>query len=83
MESMVPVSDMRFYNQTLSSVRPGSQVILTKNGKAKYVVVDVEEWQKSQATITLLSELQKGYQSLKTEKTYSPDEFAESLGVKI
>ena len=35
MENVVPVSEMRYYNQTLSDVSQGSQVILTKNGTAK------------------------------------------------
>jgi hypothetical protein len=35
MGNMVPVSDMRCFNQTLSDVSQGSQVILAKNGMAK------------------------------------------------
>uniref|UniRef100_UPI00359CA0E1 prevent-host-death protein n=1 Tax=Lactococcus garvieae TaxID=1363 RepID=UPI00359CA0E1 len=83
MENMVPVSEMRYYNQTLSDVSQGSQVILTKNGAAKYAVVDFGEWEKTKATIRLLEELQKGYHSLKAEKNSTPNEFAERLGVNI
>lgn len=81
MENIVPVSDMRYYNQTLSDVSVGSQVILTRNGKAEYAVVDIEEWRKTKATLRLFEELQKGYRSLVNEKTYTPDELAERLGV--
>ena len=81
MENIVPVSDMRYYNQTLSDVSVGSQVILTRNGKAEYAVVDTEEWQKTKATLRLFEELQKGYRSLANEKTYTPDELAKRLGV--
>ncbi|WP_161979821.1 type II toxin-antitoxin system Phd/YefM family antitoxin [Streptococcus sp. S784/96/1] len=81
MENIVPVSDMRYYNQTLSDVSVGSQVILTRNGKAEYVVVDIEEWRRTKATLRLFEELQKGYRSLANEKTYTPDELAERLGV--
>jgi hypothetical protein len=35
MGNMVPVSDMRYFNHTLSDVSQGSQVTLTKNGMAK------------------------------------------------
>ncbi|WP_339014777.1 prevent-host-death protein (plasmid) [Lactococcus garvieae] len=83
MENMVPVSDMRYYNQTLSDVSQGSQVILTKNGTAKYAVVDFGEWEKTKATVRLLEELQKGYHSLKAEKGSTADEFAERFGVKF
>ncbi|WP_449455381.1 prevent-host-death protein [Streptococcus suis] len=81
MENIVPVSDMRYYNQTLSDVSVGSQVILTRNGKAEYVVVDIEEWRRTKATLRLFEELQKGYRSLVNEKTYTLDELAERLGV--
>ncbi|QGH03461.1 type II toxin-antitoxin system Phd/YefM family antitoxin [Streptococcus dysgalactiae] len=80
MENIVPVSDMRYYNQTLSDVSVGSQVILTRNGKAEYAVVDIEEWRRTKATLRLFEELQKGYRSLANEKTYTPDELAERLG---
>jgi len=83
MENIVPVSEMRYYNQTLSDVSPGSQVILTKNGTAKYAVVDFKEWETTKATLRLLEELQMGYHSLKAEKTSTPDEFAERLGVTL
>lgn len=82
MENIVPVSDMRYYNQTLSDVAVGSPVVLTRNGKAEYVVVDVEEWRKTKATLRLFQELQKGYRSLANEKIYTPDELAERLGVE-
>lgn len=81
MENTVPVSDMRFYNQTLSDVSEGSQVILTKNGKAKYAVVDFEEWQFMQAKLRLLQELEKGRQSLRTEPHVSREEFRKHFGI--
>lgn len=83
MENIVPVSEMRYYNQTLSDVSQGSQVILTKNGTAKYAVVDFREWEKIKATVRLLEELQQGYHSLKAEKSSNPDKFAERLGIKF
>lgn len=83
MENIVPVSEMRYYNQTLSDVSQGSQVILTKNGTAKYAVVDFREWEKTKATVRLLEELQQGYHSLKAERSSNPDEFAERLSIKF
>lgn len=74
MENIVPVSDMRSYNQTLADVKPGQEVILTKNGRAKYVVVDYEEYQKMKATLSLFAELQKGTDSLETEESLTIDQ---------
>ena len=51
MENIIPVSDMRFYNQSLSDVTEGAPVILTKNGTAKYAVVDINEWREIQAKL--------------------------------
>ncbi|MCQ9210453.1 type II toxin-antitoxin system Phd/YefM family antitoxin [Granulicatella seriolae] len=81
MENIMPVSDMRYYNQKLSDVSVGSQVILTRNGKAAYAVVDIEEWRKTQATLRLFEELQKGYQSLRNEEPVSREEFKTNLGI--
>lgn len=81
MENIMPISDMRYYNQKLSDVSIGSQVILTRNGKAAYAVVDIDEWRKTQATLRLFEELQKGYQSLANEKTYSIDELTQHLEI--
>lgn len=75
----LPVSDLRNYNRVLSDVSYGEQVILTKNGRAEYAVVDIDEWQKQKAKLRLLEELQKGYQSLHTEGSISADEFLKEL----
>ena len=75
MLNIIPVSDMRHYNEALSSVAEGSQVILTKNGKSKYTVVDFNEWQRKEATLQLFAELEKGRRSLANETTYTLDEF--------
>lgn len=74
MEKILPVSDLRSYNQTLSDVKPGNEVILTKNGHAKYVVSDFDEFQRMKATLELFGEIQKGIQSISNEKTLSIDE---------
>lgn len=75
----LPVSELRNYNQVLNDVSYGEQVILTKNGRAQYAVVNIDEWQKQKAKLRLLEELQKGYQSLHTEGAISADEFLKEL----
>lgn len=79
MEHILPVSDLRFYNQSLSPVHEGSQVILTKNGRSKYVVADFEEWTKMKATLQLFSEIQKGVQSMENEPIMTIDELDEEF----
>lgn len=82
MENIIPVSDMRFYNKSLQDVSVGSPVILTKNGNAKYAVIDFDEFRMMQARVRLFEELQKGYHSLASEKTVSQDEFRKVFGIE-
>lgn len=79
--NIVPVSDLREYNKALDVVDVGSQVVLTKNGRAKYTVVDFNEFEKMKATFELFEELNKGIISLETEETYTLEDVAKWCGV--
>lgn len=79
--NIVPVSDLREYNKALEVVDIGSPVILTKNGRAKYTVVDFEEFKKMSAVFELFEELNKGIISLETEETYGIEDVAKWCGV--
>jgi antitoxin Phd len=50
-----PVSDLRNYNKVLRDIAKGEPVFLTKNGRGRYVLVDITDYEKQQATIKLLS----------------------------
>ena len=63
MPSISPVSDLRNYNAVLKNVGVGKPVFLTKNGRGRFAIVDIVEYEKMQATITLLAELAKGEKS--------------------
>lgn len=58
-----PVSDLRNYNEVLRDVAVGEPVFLTKNGRGRYVLLDIADYEKTQATIKLLSELDKDHKS--------------------
>jgi prevent-host-death family protein len=60
MPNIKPVSDLRNYTEVLKNISIGSPVFLTKNGRGRYAIVDIEEYEKTQATIRLMSELAKG-----------------------
>ncbi|MBS4031465.1 MAG: type II toxin-antitoxin system prevent-host-death family antitoxin [Clostridiales bacterium] len=57
MPNIKPVSDLRNYNEVLKGVTVGEPVFLTKNGRGKFAILDIKEYEKTQATIKLLSEL--------------------------
>jgi len=60
MPSIKPVSDLRNYNAVLRDVSVGRPVFLTKNGRGRFAIIDISNYEKTQATLTLLSALAKG-----------------------
>lgn len=57
MEIIKPSSILRDYNTVIDNVKDGEPVVLTKNGVGKAVLVNYDEWQRNQAEIWLLTEL--------------------------
>jgi len=81
MPNIKPVSDLRNYNEVLRDVAAGAPVFLTKNGRGKYALVDIVDYEKTQATLMLLSELTKGEKSGREEGWLTIEEVEKSLGV--
>lgn len=82
MPNIKPVSDLRSYNEVLRDIEVGEPVFLTKNGRGKYVILDIKEYQKSQATIKLLSKLMEAEKAIVTgEEWLSEDEVRRDLGI--
>ena len=54
---------------------------MTKNGRGKYVVIDIEEYESTRATIKLLSELSLGEKSGEEKGWLSIDAIEKSLGI--
>jgi prevent-host-death family protein len=74
MPQILPVSDLKNYGEVLGHCDDGSPVYLTKNGRGKYVVQSMADYEKQMATIRLLSELAKGVESLRKEGSLPIDE---------
>lgn len=74
MTNIVPISDLKNYSEVLRSCDDGSTVYLTKNGRGRYVVQSLVEYEKLQATVRLLAELSKGVESIRSEGGLSVDE---------
>ena len=81
MPNIKPVSDLRNYNDVLRCVDVGQPVFLTKNGRGCYAVLDIREYEKTQATIELLSALSKGEQSACEQGWRTADEVEARLSV--
>lgn len=67
MPNIKPVSDLRNYNEVLVECEAGNPVFLTKNGRGKYVIIDIKEYEKQQATLKLISKLVEAENAIKSE----------------
>ncbi|MEE8721256.1 MAG: type II toxin-antitoxin system prevent-host-death family antitoxin [Coriobacteriales bacterium] len=45
MPNIRPISDLRSYTSVLDEVTQGSPVFLTKNGRGRYVILDISDYQ--------------------------------------
>lgn len=81
MPTIKPVSDLRNYNEVLRDIAVGEPVFLTKNGRGRYVILDIDEYEKTSATLKLLSELSQGEKAGKEKGWFSLSEVEASLGI--
>ena len=79
MPNIKPISDLRNYSKVLDEVAVGSPVYLTKNGRGKYAVLDLAEYEKQQATIKMLAKLAEAEQSVEKEGWKSMDDLKKAL----
>lgn len=60
MPNIKPISDLRNYNEVLRDIAIGEPVFLTKNGRGKFAIVDINEYEKLKASLKLMSQLAQG-----------------------
>lgn len=48
-----PISDLRNYSEVLRDVAIDSPVFLTKNGRGRYAIMDIQDYERVMATIKL------------------------------
>ena len=82
MPNIKPVSDLRNDKEALRSCQIGEPVFLTKNGRGRYVLLDIQEYEKQQAVIKLLSKLSEAEDVIKTgDEWQSLDDLKKALEV--
>ncbi|MGO1594226.1 MAG: type II toxin-antitoxin system prevent-host-death family antitoxin [Ancrocorticia sp.] len=79
MPRIKPVSDLRSYNEVLKDVHEGSPVFLTKNGRGRYVIVDIHDYDKAEAIRILNEEIDRGRASGEQEGWHSVEDVRETL----
>lgn len=81
MPNILPVSDLRNYNEVLKNCQVGEPVFLTKNGRGRYVVIDMDEYERERAEKKLLIKLQEAEEAVKDgEGWLSLDELKAAMG---
>ena len=60
MPNIKPISDLRSYTAVLDEVAQGSPVFLTKNGRGRYVIQDISDYERYEVEKTLLAQLDYG-----------------------
>jgi len=76
-----PVSDLRNYAEVLKDISSGSPVYLTKNGRGRYVILEMEDYEKKEAAIKLMEELEKGRISGEKEGWHTLDEIRKEFSI--
>jgi prevent-host-death family protein len=81
MPNIKPVSDLRNYTEVLKDIEAGEPVFLTKHGRGRYVIVDMDDYEKTRATIKLMAEIARGERSGEEEGWLSLEEVKQDLGI--
>ena len=74
MANILPVSDLRNYNEVLKNCRKGEPVYLTKNGRGRFVVMDIEDYERVRVEKKLLMQLQEAEGAGNEGKVLFPNE---------
>ena len=74
MPNIKPISDLRNYTEVLHDVAVGAPVFLTKNGRGRYAIIDIQDYEQAQAKLKLMNELAKGRRSGEQEGWISTDD---------
>lgn len=81
MPNIKPISDLRNYTEVLRDVAVGEPVFLTKNGRGRYVVLDIEDYEREKAARWLVAELDKAHSSGEKNGWIPWSEVKKELGI--
>ena len=76
-----PISDLRNYSEVLCDAAIDSLVFLTKNGRGRYAIMDIQDYERVMATIKLMGALEIGRKSGEEQGWISSEQLKSELGV--
>lgn len=68
MANILPVSDLRNYNEVLKNCHKGEPVYLTKNGRGRFVIMDIEDYEQDREERKLLLKLKEAEDIVKNDE---------------
>jgi len=68
MANILPVSDLRNYNEVLKNCHKGEPVYLTKNGRGRFVIMDIEDYEQDREQRKLLLKLKEAEDTVKNDE---------------
>ena len=77
-----PISDLRNYTTVLQDCQTDSPVFLTKNGRGRYVIMNVAQYDTLMAEIKLMAKILSAEQRIENGEQYlDMSQLREKLGV--
>lgn len=81
MPNIKPVSDLRNYAEILNEINYDEPVFLTKNGRGRYVIIDIKEYEQLKASVKLLNVLKEGEDSANKDGWVNEKDVIKKMGL--
>jgi PHD/YefM family antitoxin component YafN of YafNO toxin-antitoxin module len=83
MPTILPISDLRNYTEVLNLVDVDKPVYLTRNGRGRYVISKLDDYDRETTAEQLLAEIKKGELSAENDKVVSIGKVAKKLNIQL
>jgi len=83
MPTILPISDLRNYTEVLNRVDVDKPVYLTRNGRGRYVISKIDDYDREATVEQLLTEIKKGEQSAEGDKATPIDIVAKNFNIQL
>ncbi|MDR3312580.1 MAG: prevent-host-death protein [Spirochaetaceae bacterium] len=82
MPNIKPISDLRNYTAVLGDIAVGEPMFLTQNGRNRYVILDMDDYTKTYASVHLMTELFRGRKSGEESGWQTIEDVETALGIR-
>lgn len=83
MPNIKPISDLRSYTAVLDEVTQGAPVFLTKNGRGRYVILDIADYEHQESERKLLAQLEYGTRIAKEQGVLTTEQVRDAFSERF